>query len=221
MNVRRHQKRFLILLVFVISSYFILHFLWSDDESINCFASPSTLKKLDELLGLIQEPLKALNLTFFLCYDTLWGALKFKRPLPWQNSLDVCVLNREMSAIDEGFLARSFKRYGLSITYNSAGGVYTVFKLDESLPHVTLTVFEEDLVTHQMRRVGWIHRMLPPNACEDLNCFPPDLIAKPLPTTTFNKHVVPIPKDGIEIQKYLFPYSWWKEIAPPKCHDVS
>lgn len=221
MNIRRHQRRFIILLVFVVASIFVLHFLWSSNENIKCFASASTLKQIDELLSLIQDPLKALNLSFFVCYTSLWGVLKLKGPLPWQNSLDLCVLNSEMSAIDEGFLARSFKRYGLAITYNSAGGFYKVNKLDVSVPFVTLTVFEKDLVTHQMRRVGWIHRMLPPNSCEELNCFPPELIAKPLPTSKFNKQDVPIPRDGIEMQKYLFPDSWWKEISPPNCQEES
>lgn len=221
MNIRRHQRRCLILLIFVILSFCVIHFLWRNEENVNCFATPSTLKKLDELLGLIQEPLKALNLSFFLCYNSLWGALKVKGPLPWQNSIDLCVLNKEMSAIDEGFLARSFKRHGLSITYNSGNGVYKVTKIDETVPYVTLTVFEEDVITHQLRRVGWVHRMLPPNSCEELNCFPPDLIEKPLPTSQFNNHVLPIPRDGIEIQKYLFPYSWWKEITPPNCNNVS
>lgn len=225
MSIRRHQKRFFILLIFVISSILIIHFLWSNQESASgCFVSPSTLKKLDELTSLVQEPLKALDLTFFLCYNSLWGALKVKGPLPWQNSLDLCVLNKEISAIDEGYLARTFKRYGLSINYNSVGGVYKITKMNEVNqmydPYVTLTVFEEDMITHQMRRVGWIHRMLPPNQCDDLNCFPPDLIAKPLPTIKFNEHIVPIPRDGIEIQKYLFPDSWWKDITPPSCQTA-
>lgn len=220
MNIRRYHRRFLIMLIFVIASFLMVHYLWNSKETISCFASADTLKKIDELAVLIKDPLKALNLSFFLCYTTLWGALKINGPLPWQDSLDLCILNKEISAVDEGYLARSFKRYGLSIAYNSAGGVYTVTKIGETAPYVTLTVFEEDLVTRQFRRVGWIHRMLPPNSCDELQCFPPDLILKPLPLTMFNNHMMPIPRDGIEIQKYLFPYSWWKEVAPPNCKDV-
>ena len=120
MNIRRHQKRFFILLIFVLSSILIIHFLWSNQENASrCYISPTTLKKLDELTSLVQEPLKALDLTFFLCYNSLWGALKVKGPLPWQNSLDLCALNNEISAIDEGYLAKTFKRYGLLINYNS------------------------------------------------------------------------------------------------------
>lgn len=220
MNIRRYQRRVVILLL-VIASIFMVHFLWNGNEDISCFVSANTLKAFDELTGIIQEPLKALNLSYFLCYNSLWGALKVKGPLPWQSTLELCVLNKELSAIDEGFLARTFKRYGLTLSYNSAGGFYTVFKGNNVDPSVTLTVFEEDLVTHQMRRVGWIHRMLPPNSCDELHCFPPDLISKPLPTTKFSKYVMPIPRDGIEIQKYLFPFSWWKEITPANCKEAT
>lgn len=219
-TVRFQQKRFLLVLV-VIAFFAVVHVLWNSGrpEVLDCLLSPEALKKVENLLHEIQTPLEDLKLTYFLCYNSLWGALKVKGPLHWQNNVELCVLNKELSGIDEGYLIRTFKRHNLNIAYNSAGGFYTVQKFDEILPSATLTVFEEDPVTHQMRRVGFVHRMLPPNACEELNCFPPELIIVPMPTTLFGKLTVPVPQDGIEIQKYLFPNSWWKEITPINCRQ--
>ncbi|GIY39286.1 uncharacterized protein CDAR_402111 [Caerostris darwini] len=195
-----------------------MYVLWnSNQEETNCSMSKEALKKVENLLEITQKPLQDLKLTYFLCYNSLWGALKVKGPLPWQNSVELCVLNKEIAAIDEGFLIRTFKRHDLNIVYNSAGGYYRITKFDELFPSATLTVFEEDSITNQMRRVGFIHRMLPPNACEELNCFPPELIASPIPTTAFGDVFVPAPRDGIEMQKYLFPYTWWKEVTPVNC----
>lgn len=221
-TIRIRLKRFLfgvfILILFCTVNY--IYYKWYVDDS-ECFVSKETHKKLGKLLENIEEALKALNLTYFMCYQTLWAALKVKKPLPWQKDIDLCVLNKEISAIDEGYLARTFKRYGLSINYNSGGGYYRVFKFGNISPYAKLTVFEEDLVTHQMRRVGWIHRMLPPNSCEELNCFPPELISTPLPKIAFGDYLLPAPSNGIEIQKYLYPYSWWKEITPTNCPQLN
>jgi hypothetical protein len=70
-----------------------------------------------------------------------------------------------------------------------------------------------------LRRVGWKRRMLPPD-CEgmtSLECFPPRLIAPPLPVKEFGGFVFPVPREGIEIQKYHYPDNWWKEVLPKNC----
>lgn len=218
--IRFQQKRFVLVIV-VIVFFAIVHILWnsSNSEVLDCLLSTEDLKKVENLLKDVQAPLQDLKLTYFLCYNSLWGALKVKGPLPWQNGLDICVLNKELSLIDEGFLIRTFKRHNLNIAYNSAGGFYKVQRFSELLPSATLTVFEEDPITFQMRRVGFIHRMLPPTACEELNCFPPELIVNPMPKASFGELNVPVPRDGIEMQKYLFPNSWWKEITPINCRQ--
>ncbi|XP_055930531.1 uncharacterized protein LOC129960856 [Argiope bruennichi] len=216
-TVRFQQKRFLILSSIIIF-FVVMYVFWNNSQEVtDCFMSKEALKKVEHFLEMVQKPLEELRLTYFLCYNSLWGALKVKGPLPWQNSVDLCVLNKEVAAIDEGFLIRTFKRHSLNIVYNSAGGYYRISRFNELVPSATITVFEEDSITNQMRRVGFIHRMLPPNSCEELNCFPPELIASPIPTISFGDVFVPAPRDGIEIQKYLFPYSWWKEVTPLNC----
>lgn len=72
-----------------------------------------------------------------------------------------------------------------------------------------------------VRRVGWTRRVLPPD-CElspSLQCFPPQLVIAPLPAKRFGEHFVPVPREGIELQKYHYPNDWWLEIKPTDCVD--
>nr|CAD7395658.1 unnamed protein product [Timema cristinae] len=71
---------------------------------------------------------------------------------------------------------------------------------------LTASVNTLDLQINMLRRVGWKRRMLPPN-CEEmtsLECFPPRLIARPLPLKEFGGYILPVPREGIEIQKYHY-----------------
>ncbi|KAF4524835.1 hypothetical protein B566_EDAN014318 [Ephemera danica] len=91
---------------------------------------------------------------------------------------------------------------------------------------VKLIVFEEDSKTARvpggrgmLRRVGWKRRVMPPD-CEGiafLECFPPNLVTPPLPTKLFGGINVPVPHEGIEIQKYHYADNWWKEVIPSNC----
>lgn len=69
------------------------------------------------------------------------------------------------------------------------------------------------------RRIGWKRRLLPP-ACENLqslDCFPPRLIRPPLPMKEFSRALLPVPREGIELQKYHYKDNWWKEIIIKNC----
>lgn len=220
--IRYQRKRLLVICVCTVLILITAHSVWNSGSSVPECSVPSEVHmKMNGLLDRINDALEALSISYFLCYDSLWGALKSKGPLPWHTNIDLCVSNKEVSNTEEGFLVRTFKRYGLSVSYNSANGVYSVFRFGEKVPTATLTVFEQDSLTRQMRRVGWAHRMLPPDSCEKLHCFPPDLIAGPLSTTAFLQHQLPVPREEIEILKYLFPDSWWKDNIPPDCTKPS
>lgn len=163
--------------------------------------------------------LTSLGLTHFLCYGSLWGQLRLSRSLPWEADVELCVLNEEMALKDEVFLERQFRKHSMKIVYDSTEGKYIIN--DKSLPGATveLIVFEEDPMVGMLRRVGWKRRVLPPD-CESLpslNCFPPRLVKPPLPSREFGGYILPVPREGIEIQKYHYPDNWWKEILPKNC----
>ncbi|CAG2054732.1 unnamed protein product [Timema podura] len=91
------------------------------------------------------------------------------------------------------------------------GSLWGQIRLSRSLPweaDVEFCLLNEELSLHDeinmLRRVGWKRRMLPPN-CEEmtsLECFPPRLIARPLPLKEFGGYILPVPREGIEIQKW-------------------
>ncbi|KAG0441684.1 hypothetical protein HPB47_015887 [Ixodes persulcatus] len=68
-----------------------------------------------------------------------------------------------------------------------------------------------------VRKVGWKNRLIPPTACHTLHCFPAELIAVPMNVVPFLGTKVAVPHEGIEVLKYMFPDTWWKEIIPPNC----
>lgn len=216
--IRLQHNRLVLAICCILLVMLILHFLFAtESESEHCTVTKKVHQKMKLILQRTEEAMNALQLTYFLCYESLWGALKIEGPLPWQNKIQLCVLNEELNTVDEGFLVRTFKRYRLHITYNSADGTYHITLLNDYSSEVTLIVFEKDSITHQMRRVGWKNRLLPPGACDLLHCFPPRLLSPPLPQINFFSMKLPVAREEIEIQKYLFPNSWWKDIVPDKC----
>lgn len=139
--------------------------------------------------------------------------------LPWLDYLEVCILNDELSKLEEAFVIRIFKQEDLSISYSMATGVYEITDSKENTPAVKIVIFEKDSVSEQYRRVGWRNRIVPPSSCEVIHCFPPRLLDKPLPTSKLLNIEMNVPREEIELQKYLFPNSWWKDLEPTECKD--
>ncbi|KAJ7354837.1 hypothetical protein OS493_029843 [Desmophyllum pertusum] len=48
--------------------------------------------------------------------------------------------------------------------------------------------------------------------------FPARFVEQPLPQTRFGSFKMPVPREGIEIQRYLYPDDWWKEVKPVTCN---
>ncbi|KAE8747393.1 hypothetical protein FOCC_FOCC005860 [Frankliniella occidentalis] len=168
----------------------------------------------------VHKVLDIMTLTHCLCYGALWGQVRRSSTLPWETNAEFCVNNKEISAFDENFIDRVFRKHNLTLVYDSAEGLYSV--TDDAFQkgaQIQLIVFEEDLKLDVMRRVGWKRRMLPPN-CEDsksLECFPIRLLRKPLPMKPFGWKELPVPWESLEILKYHYPENWWKEVLPLNC----
>ena len=67
------------------------------------------------------------------------------------------------------------------------------------------------------RRDGWMHRSLAAGCGEpldpQLHCFPARLVAPPLEKRPFGTRLLPVPWLGFELQKYLFPKSWFRDYS--------
>lgn len=187
------------------------------------------------------------NLVHFLCYGTLWGQIRMSKILPWSAKAEFCVLNNQLSDIDEGHLYSSFQRMFLRLRYFSTDGVYVVQDNHKSHPFIEIYVFERDNTVsdgimglipmifnylplylqrqhlyqqNMYKRIGWKRRILPPN-CDwtpSLDCFPAHLIELPLPERKLGKHMYAVPMGGIEIQKYHYSTNWWKKVETRNCN---
>lgn len=222
------RRRRLIMVVFaVLLVIYLVHLIFNgvrsgqnDPKPVICEQPPEMRIQQREMLVKVKEAFESLPLSFFLCYDSLWGALNKKGPLPWDDTLHLCVLNEDMTKFEEAFIIRTFKNKGLSMAYATSTGEYTVKDGSHELPKMLITLFEHDARTGNMRRIGWKHRIIPPDSCEQIHCFPPHLVEKPLPLMPFMNMHLPVPREEIELQKYLYPDSWWKDLDPDECrHD--
>lgn len=174
---------------------------------------------LDRLAAVVHQILLSLEVTHFLCYDSLWGSLNFEKQLPWKAELEFCAVNEKALYVDEARFLRTFRKRGLDVAYDWNEGTYDAFNGTRASGVVKIIIFENDPMTKMMRRVGWKRRVLPPD-CESstmLHCFPPRLIDAPLMSKKLGANLFPVPHEEIEIQKYLYPSNWWKDLNPPPC----
>ena len=84
------------------------------------------------------------SLSHCLCYGALWGQVRRSTTLPWETDVEFCVNNKELSNFDENYIHRIFRKHDLTLTYDSAEGIYSV--TDESFQKgasIKLIVFEE------------------------------------------------------------------------------
>lgn len=216
-----HYRRKRVLACIVLGGVLLLtvNYILKSEDTNGCGRTAQTEPCLRSLFPQVVNSLNSLGLSNYLCYYSLWGSLKYGRPLPWINKVELCLRNEEVAELDEGHLLKTFRRQGVAAYYDAANGLYraTLLEGDNSICEVYLYVFEEDPITHMIRRVGWKNRLVPPGNCDTLHCFPKALIDPPLLDVNFLGAKVDVPHDGIELQKYLFPDSWWKELVPPKC----
>lgn len=189
----------------------------------DCRVSDAIGVNLRRLMADTDDILDNLKLTHVLCYGTLWGWLKMERLLPWEDNVEFCVVNDELTGHEEAFLIRVFRRAGLSLAYDSRNGVYEVTSIGAESScggPVRLVVFERDSSTGEtMRRIGWTRRVLPPD-CQlspSLHCFPSRLIERPLPSIVMDGRRFDVPREDVEIQKYLYPDTWWEDVKPAEC----
>ena len=183
-------------------------------SEVECEHDEFTMKLYEKLSELLTNTLKNLQLTHFLCYGSLWGALRNQRTLEWDRNLDFCILNHELATIDETVFNKQFVLHGLKYEYNSRRGKYIVTYKTVS---AEITVFER-VGTH-MERVGWEKKIIPHFYINYQN-FPYHLVEKlPLPLQEFNGIKVSVPHDNFEIQKYLYPDNWWRVIKPKGCPE--
>lgn len=224
------RRRRLILVILVIVFFFTLLHLWTGPTFVSytgkiviCDLDSQIKGEMEDIFYRTLLSLKSLHLeSHFLCYDSLWAALMQNKPFAWSSFIELCILNEEITQkVEEAALIRAFRREGLIISYSNSVGEYTVTEFDserQSAAEVRVKIypFEKDITGEKFRRIGWRHRLMPPDLCSMMHCFPSHLLDPPLPLVRFLKAQVPVPREKIEIQKYHYPDNWWKPDRTPE-----
>lgn len=166
-----------------------------------------------ELTYDVHTILNELNITHFLLYGSLWGAIRLNGPLPWDDDVDLGMIEdgKYPSLSTEEFL-RKFYEKGTRITNNLSQKSSLKFERDKGA--VDLMIYRE--YGQWMKRRGWepwvllVHYNLH-------HTFPKNVIKQPLPQLKFGWFTMPVPLNGIEIMKHLYRYDWWVEYKIESC----
>ena len=174
----------------------------------------------------VHRALEILQVSHFLCYESLWASLYNEGPRTWDKTVELCLMGDALTQQDEGFVAKFFRTQDLVLDYDMLDGVYTVRLADKvnypGLPSAIGSDVSARLVLFQQRsgsmmRKAGMKRALLPDDCENplLECFPSQLAMQPFAKIKFGTNQFPAPREGIEIQKYHFPDDWWLQRKIP------
>lgn len=185
-----------------------------NDPGHPCVTPEKDMKALRELGSDIHAVLTDLKLTHVLIYGSLWGALRYEDPVPWDNDIDMLLLDVEVNKLDFGVIKDKFEARGMKIWYRLWLGTYRVTRGD--FARADLMIFRHTYIGNSMCRTGLEPWILFVNHFR-FHTFPAYLIEQPLATRRFAGVNISIPNNGIEIQKHFYPYDWWKEVKPRGC----
>ncbi|XP_078343082.1 uncharacterized protein RP688-like [Oculina patagonica] len=180
-----------------------------------CFQTEESRAFLVELAYKTHLILDNMGLEHWLMYGSLWGPLRgVQGPLPWDFDVDYGV-NASNEIFDkmnlEEFKAK-FTAAGMKVTDKVRSK--SSIALEANGTSVDLILFYDH--KGYMTRFGYepwlfyIHYRL-------YHTFPSRLVRPPLPKVKFGFFNVPVPREGIEIMKYLYRLNWWKVVKPVGC----
>ncbi|KAL9957784.1 hypothetical protein ACROYT_G034728 [Oculina patagonica] len=177
-------------------------------------------KQKDQLLNMTETVHKILDdfgIEHWLMYGSVFGAVRAKGPLAWDNDVDIGFNGSgTFATMDFKEFLSAFEAKGLKVYYKRwfTSNVMKVYSND--LPHIKVDLFALYRYGEWMKRAGletWIFAL----NYNLHDTFPARLVEKPCPAVPFGNFKMPVPREGIEIQKYLYPDDWFKEVKPVTC----
>ncbi|XP_037083112.1 uncharacterized protein LOC119103854 isoform X1 [Pollicipes pollicipes] len=205
--------RMLALLWFLIVAGLVISRLSQRTCSKRLFPHRDDLESSAQEAGLV---LDMLQLRYWLCYGSLWGQLHERRNPAWESDVELCVLREQATDDRQDSLVTQLEAAGFTAELDARRGLLDVYRSDGTPGLVQLIFFAPDSVNKMYRRDGWLHRSLGADctAEPELHCFPARLVAAPLKRRAFGHYEMPVPWVGFELQKYLYPDSWYRDYAP-------
>ena len=174
-------------------------------------------EQLLDMADTVHKTLDGFGIEHWLMYGSVFGAIRAKGPLAWDNDVDIGFNGSGTfaSMTFEEFI-KPFKAKGLKVYHKRwiTSNVMKVYKEAQPQIKVDLTAFYN--YNGWMKRAGLETWILPLNY-NRYQTFPARLVEKPLPQVPFGNYTMPVPREGIKIQQYLYPDDWWKEVKPVTC----
>ena len=186
-----------------------------------CFDSNKPRTSLVKLAHKMHLILDSMGIEHWLMYGSLWGPLRgIPGPLPWDYDVDIGINGDDgnFSKVPfEEFKAR-FTSAGLKVTDKSlrSGNLMLVDQNSENGEKGEVFIFyNHGGVMTLAGYETWIFYI----NYRVYNSFPAVLVKQPLPKVRFGFFNISAPRGGIEIMKYLYPFSWWKVVKPANCEQ--
>lgn len=222
----KHRRHHLLLLVvtFLGALYFLFNYQnYSKYTGNRPFTMPGTCRNLSvesmsHLLYLTQKVHQILEeneIEHWLCYGSVFGALRQKGPLPWDDDVDIGIRgDGKLSQMDLSTFLNLFESAGLKAT--NWWRRSRLIQISNGHPHLKVDLMAFYKCGKWMKRSGW-ETWIGYFNYDRYHTFPATLVKPPLPKMPFGNFDMPVPQDGIEIQKYLYPSDWWKVVKPAQC----
>ena len=183
-----------------------------------CFDSNKPRTPLVKLAYKIHLILDGMGIEHWLMYGSLWGPLRgIPGPLPWDYDVDIGISgDGNFSKVPfEEFKAR-FIAAGLKVTDKSlrSGNLMLVDQNGEKCD--VFIYYNQGGVMELAGYETWIFFI----NYQLYHSFPAILVKQPLPKVRFCFFNISVPRGGIEIMKYSYPFSWWKVVKPANCEQL-
>lgn len=181
------------------------------------YLNPKQKEQLLDMAYTVHKILEGFGMEHWLMYGSVFGAFRLEGPLEWDNDVDIGFNGSGVFAsmtFDE--FMKPFTAKGLKVYHKRwiTSNVMKVYQDDR--PHIKVDLFAFYNYRGWMKRAGLETWLLALNYNLH-DTFPARLLKKPLPEVRFGNFTMPVPREGIEIQKYLYPDDWWREVKPVTC----
>lgn len=179
-----------------------------------CITDEGDMKAMINLLQGIHSTLQKLNVTHFLIYGTLIGAIRYNKILPWDNDLDIGVQWKDITRYSNAEITLAFAKESINAKYWHQNGFYRLRK--GNYARADLMIFDDYYNNGIMTRIGiesyfaWLHY-------RRYHSFPAKFLTMPLPTIKISGLNMSIPREGKTVMKLLYPDDYWKEVKPHGC----
>ena len=194
----------------VVILLFIIKILHSDrhwyKREAPCEYSSQHVANQSKLTDIINGVLTEKGVGYFLCYGSLFGALRLGKSLPWDPDVEFCLISFEQMYAKEEIYSW-FEQNNVRVHYNYFEDLYEI-KLGQVVAEIIFFEYNDDFTQLERKLLfGTTDR------------FPSELVSPPLKKLKFHEQQVPVPNGDVDIQKHFYPEDWWQQVKPLYCGE--